>query len=155
MKNPYKQVISMKEASINSEEDPETDDYPITGKRKYIVKHIKKVAQLIDGTGFGERVLMNKNKRRSATVTAVTECHVAYLSRKDFQGILGEILRKEALDRMKFIVKFPLMNTLDTSVILKVLFYIQTKKLKKGDVLYEEGDPTDKIYFIHEGQFQV
>lgn len=48
----------------------------------------KEVKTLNIGEGFGEISLI-ENRPRQATVTAITDCHLAVLYKKDFDDILS------------------------------------------------------------------
>lgn len=38
---------------------------------------------------------------------------------------------------------------------MKLSYFLKEKHLRRRDVLYQEGDPADGIYFIKEGQLEV
>ena len=123
-------------------------------KRLYTVKRLKAVVQLHDGAAFGELALIN-NKPRAATITSIEPCHVAYLNRSDFRVILGQILKKEQLEKVKVLAKFPILNTQGGGIMLKLQYKIKLLEYTKGEIVYHEGDLADKLYFIEDGEFQV
>ena len=55
-----------------------------------------------EGEGFGEIALLNKNQKRSATITAVKETSLMELSKKDFENLMKEYPKiKKGISKLK------------------------------------------------------
>ena len=151
-KNSSNEILFMKEKPQNPFLDETT--VSVEGKREYKVKSMIFTCQITTGSGFGELALIN-NKPRAATVTSAGVCHVAYLNKVDFHEILSETIKEEKHERVKAIKSIPLLSKLEGAILVKVPFCVKSRKFTSGEVVYDEGDPADKIYFIEKGEFQV
>ena len=154
---PNNSVLSIQEKYLNKENKEEAkllEELFKNNKLLYRVKYLKKVVELPKGAGFGELALIN-NKKRAATIVTVTPCHVAYLNKFDFRRILGGIMQKEQLENLRIVRQFPIIETQTGAALLKLQFCVKARNFIRGEVAYKEGDPTTKLFFISEGEFEV
>lgn len=57
------------------------------------------------GRSFGELALMN-NTRRSATIVTLEDCDFGVIAKKDFDKVMGKILKKKFANKVAFLNKF-------------------------------------------------
>jgi CRP-like cAMP-binding protein len=67
------------------------------------------VAKLSAGESFGELALINDAKR-AATVSCLTKCHFAILSREDFQKVLKDIEMRKVQRKVEFFRCLPFLQ---------------------------------------------
>ncbi|MCR4314864.1 MAG: cyclic nucleotide-binding domain-containing protein [Planctomycetes bacterium] len=71
---------------------------------------------------------------------------IAYLSRVKKEQF------KEAIEHMS---KIKLMHGVPASLIAPLMDFLRVEKFKAGDLLFEEGEEIDRIYFIDEGKVTI
>ena len=80
MKTKYRKRIKLEEKLVDKSDD---NDY-------FLIKYLKKAAQLKTGNSFGELALLISNPR-SATVKASEDTDLATLNKEQFIGIMGKV----------------------------------------------------------------
>jgi hypothetical protein len=78
-------------------------------QRHYQFQYLSKSLILEGGHGFGELALMNRTKRgtkRAATVTAMSNTHLAVLSKEDFQRVCLSQIEKRFDKILDFLMSF-------------------------------------------------
>ncbi len=112
------------------------------------------------GTVVGEMVAFGGG-HRSATVTANSDSEVVQLSRAEFEGLLTEHpdvagrLATQAVQRAEEAGLAELMQGhfgLEEDALGAVMQAVTWHRLAQGEVLFEEGDPSDAIYFVVRGR---
>lgn len=129
------------------------------------------VRDLPTGSAFGELALLS-NKPRAATIQCNEDCQFAVLDKLHFDEILSmknfplknfflykifteEKAAKKLQLEIEFLSALPVFKTW-TYNSLKLLFInMPLAKYKRGQVMYNEGDSSDKMYIIKNGQFKV
>jgi len=112
------------------------------------------VRDLPAGSAFGELALLS-NKPRAATIQCNEDSQLAVLDKLHFDEILKEKAAKKLQIEIEFLSALPIFKTW-TYNSLKLLFInMPLQKYKRGQVMYNEGDSSDKMYIIKNGQFKV
>ena len=77
--------------------------YVIVKKPGKIVPMFVDVVKLGAGKTFGEQALLKNNEPmlRAATIRTVKDCHLAVMSKEDFQNILKNKVKKSRLEQME------------------------------------------------------
>ena len=111
-----------------------------------------KVGEMHEGEGFGEKALLAKNSKRTASVVTNTNCDFIILSKKDYIDIITKF-DKRSQEKMKFMKTcIPHLNSITSSEIWSNLFYlVREVDYSKGIILGAEGAPGKNIYFINDG----
>jgi len=112
------------------------------------------IAELEQGSSFGAFALLY-DKPRSATVITKEVTYLAVLAKEDFQRVLGSISRKRANEKIEFLYSMPFFRDWTRIGVFKLSFFLKNRTLKRKQVLYQEGDPVEWVYFVKEGEFKV
>lgn len=130
------------------------------------------LAVLRDGDYFGEMAMLT-DAQRSATATTLTPCLVYSLDRQSFQDLLNKhsdialelshvlserlaytnklLLREHHLNRPKVAD----LKEMPDELMSAFRSQMERQDLKKGDLVFEEGDIGDKLYLIEKGQISI
>lgn len=113
------------------------------------------------GTVVGEMVALGGGLR-SATVTAESDCELVGLARADFDALLSnhpEAARRLAASAVRRAEEAELVELLrshfglDTEESLgPVMSQVEWRRLSQGEVLFEEGDAPDAVFFVVRGR---
>ncbi len=104
---------------------------------------------------FGERALMY-NEPRAATIIATSDVSCMTLDRANFDTLLGPL--RELLDfnfTATVIHSIPSFSSLPKEVINKLILEMETRNVDAGEVLSEEGYPTDRFVIIAKGEVDL
>ena len=104
--------------------------------------------------GFGELALLFDGKR-SATIKAHEDCHMATISSMDFRKILGDKEKEKLLQQTRFLMQLPFFKKLNYKQIQYLHFNSTHQYYKMDEVVYLEDEATDYVYIIVEGMFSV
>lgn len=120
-----------------------------------VVSGNKKVVMVYDNEGFFGELALMYNSPRSATVTAVTEGILWTLSRQSFRKyVLNRAAkRRRAFDEL--LHSAPILKDLTPYQRALLADNFQQKCMKKGEIIFREGDLGDIIYFIMDGVVSV
>ena len=75
------------------------------------------------------------------------------LAKNDYNSILGLIERRAYQDKINFLKNIPTISLLTRTSLGKLTYYFNVKKLIKGAFLYKEGEPSDYVYIVKQGEF--
>lgn len=112
------------------------------------------LAILKTGAYFGEAALI-ENKSRMASIRCLEDSHFAILSKEDFNRALGAIEKRKYNERIQFLQSLPFFDKLTKNSVGKLSYQFIDVPTIKGQVLYKEGDPSEYVYLVKEGLFEV
>ncbi|CDW72825.1 UNKNOWN [Stylonychia lemnae] len=112
------------------------------------------VVQLNTGKSFGELAL-TKNKPRAATIKCSSECHLAIMSKADYDKVLLRIEQKNLNKILEFLNQLPFLQGWSKVQLQKLQYAFELKHLKRNTVLYREGEHNANVYIIKNGDFEV
>jgi CRP-like cAMP-binding protein len=112
------------------------------------------VASLGAGTSFGELALL-RDATRAASIQCVEPSIVAILSKSDYKRILGSFQEKQINDKIEYLYGLPPFKKWSKVSLMKLSYYFTEKEVRKGTVLYKEGDELTNVYIIKSGEFKV
>ena len=98
------------------------------------------------GDFFGEGSLLEDNNRRFSTARCATPVDLIKIKKSDFQRYIRD--SKSARDNLKFRWKARLEA--DAKSMIRLQNDLRERVLKKGDVVYREGDMGTSMYFVDE-----
>jgi len=110
----------------------------------------KKVLTLGRGMCVGELALIY-NAPRSATVKATEPGRIWYLHRVTFRKRLMMQNKAESERTIGFLKKVPILSPLLKSELWLLHQALETRKFKKGDVIFKQGDEGEHFYIIKSG----
>lgn len=113
-----------------------------------------KVHAYSPGQGFGELALTN-SKPRAASILATVDTDLAALSKKDFESIIGEAIKKDLESKTMVLRNIPAFTHLTKNSLKKLTFYMDEHTLHKGTFLFKEGENIKGLYLVKEGDFEV
>lgn len=116
----------------------------------------QKVINLGEGRTFGEQALISKNSLRTATIFANEETILGILNEIDFSTSIKCIQMQTKNENILFIMKYNIFGSVSFDYFTKHLWnnFIFIKK-KSGDILFNQNDNREMIYFIKEGEFEL
>ena len=130
-------------------------DQEIKPKSKdYLIKMMTKVDEFKTGRGFGELALMN-SKPRAASIKALEDCSFATLSKKDYDNIIGQAMRRDFEAKTTVLINIPAFKHLTSNTLKMVTFYMKEKTYNKNTILFNEGDPVKGLFLVKEGEFEL
>lgn len=112
------------------------------------------VGILTSGSSFGELALISE-RPRSATIQAREKSSFLVLSKSNFTKILGGIAEKRLSVLVKFLQQINFFSSRSKSYLIKLAYFFQVKRYKKGQYIYREGENTDGVYFIRDGEVTI
>lgn len=120
----------------------------------YAIKR-KMVKELISWDFFGEMGL-DSFKNRSASIKATSDCILASITAEVYKEFLAMESRKITSKNVQFLLdKYFFCNVPRMIFLIKYYPYFLKKVVDKGKVLFEEGDKTDKVYFVISGRIDI
>lgn len=123
-------------------------DIEISAEKKKLVRK---------GSFFGEMGLIS-GRRRTATVRAAEEVLLLETPRKQMIKLMSSNQGvKDAIDRIFLFraLQTSIFVESDPAVIEKVLDRIQSRRFKRGDVLFRQGDVGDLLYVVRKGSVKI
>lgn len=121
----------------------------------------KDVATLDSGKSFGELALINNKPRfvvcisiRTATILSKEPTHLACMDRTSYEKVLKVIEEKALRELLDFLHSLPLFTGWTNTALTKLKFFFFPKKFARNGVVYEEGNPSGKVYIVRKGEFQ-
>ncbi|CAG9333735.1 unnamed protein product [Blepharisma stoltei] len=112
------------------------------------------IAEIGDGESFGERSLLLGTKR-AATVIAVEDCSLGVLVASDYKKILESFMEDRYNVLIEMLRHLPMFKDQSLNYLQRFTYYFKSKKVKKRQIIFQEGDPADKVYLIQDGEFSL
>jgi len=103
--------------------------------------------------GFGEIALLY-NDKRTASITALTDCDTWVLTGECFKFIIAQNSIRRRNISLEFLNKVELFNELEQYDKIKLIDGLTTQTKLKGDFIFHEGDRGDHFYIIEEGEVE-
>jgi len=127
------------------------DDFFFDQKTRVFKHNI--VGTLTKGSTFGELGIM-RSVPRAATIISNTECVLALINGDIYRALLKQG-QQEEIERKNNFFKKHLLGDLEYNNLLKIAYYFQEKKARKGEILYYEGQPISQVILIQEGEINL
>ena len=109
-----------------------------------------------EGDIFGELALQHNDNKRTATMIATKDSVFGYLSKNDYNNCLRGVEMKKRKNEVNFIMSFSLFDENNWVNFEKTYFnFFKKEYLSSGQVIINQNDPIDNIYFIMEGQIEI
>lgn len=119
-----------------------------------MVWHLRDIKHLKAGQIFGEVALKTK-KPRSATVTAVTDCSFAIMTKHSFEVSLKNSVEKLKEKRLEMLKNFKIFSYFTKIKLEKLTYAMELKKYPIGAHIFKQGQSVDGIYLIKKGDFEI
>ena len=124
-------------------------------------KYFLKVNEIPEGQSFGADALNydekeEEPKTRNATIKAMDEtAHFAVLSREDYLLSIKKNLQMKLQHKIDFLKKIPCFSSQTRRAIQQFSLNFKPKKFRRGQTVYQEGQPAKCIYIVHKGEFEL
>lgn len=152
-------ALSQKSSKIQIREDPShselsrpesinpvpTDDNEIPG---YV-----EINRLGSGACFGELSLLTDAKR-AATIQCIEPTVIAILNKEDYKTTLASVQEQQINNKVDFLHSLKPFQRWSKLSLMKLSYFFTVKTIKRGQLLYKEGDPASYVYFIKSGEFK-
>ena len=101
------------------------------------------------GEYFGEN-FYKENQAKESHMMAVSsqEVHMLTIGREAYQKVVAELL-KEATTRINIFKD--VFQSFDESLVQSFSFHFNQKAFKKGEVIYHQNDPSERLYLLEVG----
>lgn len=103
--------------------------------------------------GFGEIALLY-NDKRTASITAITDCDTWVLSGNVFKQIIAVNTMRRRNINLEYLDKVELFKGLEQYEKLKLLDGLKVEKVDKGQFVFHQGDRGDNFFIVEEGQVE-
>ena len=133
-------------------------DFDVKDEDKKLVKipNYEMVSKFEKGDTFGELDLENLNKKRKASIIALTNCDFAIINKKEYNELIKESVNKTKNKFYNLIYKYKIFDSISTTSFDKKYYnHFKHLKLKKNSILFNSGDICNQVYFILNGEFEL
>lgn len=123
--------------------------------RNYIeieIDQFEEVGTLVAGESFGELALISE-KPRAASIKAKEHTKLLVLHKDDFKQILGSLAERQLMNKVRFLQSLPYFFSWTKSLLVKLAYFFTPMSIKYKQKLFCEGEITNGIFFIKEGEF--
>ena len=109
-----------------------------------------------EGDIFGELALQHNDNKRTATMICLKDSVFGYLSKHDYSNCLRGVEMKKRKHEVNFIMSFSLFDENNWVNFEKTYFnFFKKEYLTSGQVIINQNEHIDNIYFIMEGQVEI
>mmetsp|Transcript_29513 Transcript_29513/g.26911 ORF Transcript_29513/g.26911 Transcript_29513/m.26911 type:complete len:136 (-) Transcript_29513:1941-2348(-) len=115
---------------------------------------MQEVRVLPAGSGFGELALMD-SRPRAATIYCKEDCQFAVLDKEPFLKILKEKEIRKLFKEIDFLASLPVFKKWSYFAVKNLYYHAPIRTVKRGIVMYSEGDESEGMFIIKRGEFKV
>ena len=122
--------------------------------REHLIGETKnvEVVQFVKGGSFGELALEN-SKPRAASIKCKVNSHFLALEKNDYNRMIGKLVRDKRNNTVSFLQSLPIFINTTKGSLSKLTYNFKEKEYINGQIVYREGDESNEIYLITEGEF--
>ncbi len=107
-----------------------------------------------EGKAFGEKALIT-DQPRAATIECVANCHLAVMSKHDYDKVLRKFELKQQNKMVEFLKTIPYLKHWSYKLLINFSYFLQIRTYPIGHIIYKEGDPCNEIAIIKNGIFEM
>ena len=115
---------------------------------------MKEVVKLTYGQSFGELALIEDGPRQ-ASVMAINECSCAVIGKQDYLSSLKEIETRALNRKISSVQQLPFLQHWTKGQMTRLIYSFTDKSFSRGQIVYNEGENSENIYMVKEGEFEV
>jgi len=124
--------------------------------KMFIIYEYVLLSTLSEGQLFGDFALDSVKKRRTATVKAVENCALGWISNEVYEKYIFQENQKIRVKDMQFLNTNVIFNPIKPYQFEKLYFCeFQPKTYLRGETLIKQGSEANKIILIKEGKVEV
>ena len=133
----------------------ESETFYMRRKLKFLIEELELLGEFKDGFAFGEIALIKKTKR-NATIISNDNSYLLSIIKSDYNKMIRELeVKRLEKEINQFTIDFPLFQNLGEYTIIEFLNCFNHIKVRNGDIVINQNDNDDNIYFIKNGIFQM
>ena len=133
----------------------ESETFYMRRKMKFLLEELELLGEFKDGFAFGEIALIKKTKR-NATIISNDNSYLLSINKSDYNKMIRELEVKRLEKEINtFKIDFPLFENLGEFTIIEFLNCFNHIKVGNGDMVFNQNDDDDNIYFIKNGTFKM
>jgi len=92
---------------------------------------------------------------RAATIKCIGNCHLAVMSKADYNKVLAKIEARKLRKLIDFFKSIPFLSNNSKTYLTKLHYSFEQRNVIRNQEIYREGDPSDMVYLVREGEFEV
>ena len=125
-------------------------------KHKLIIYDYESVITLKDNQCFGDSALVDKSRKRNATIITLTECHFAVINQRIYNEIMGLERHKIVFKQINYLNELAIFQSLKRTTFDRKYFSLFVlNEYQRNDILCREGDEVRYIYILKEGSVEI
>ncbi|KAL4463231.1 hypothetical protein ABPG74_007232 [Tetrahymena malaccensis] len=109
---------------------------------------------LKSGETFGELAIID-SKPRGATIVCLEDCDFIVFEKNSFIKILKDQETQKLRNEINQLTKIYLFKDFSLNLLKNLYLLFSVNSYQRGDVIYREGEESDKLYIIREGEFKI
>ena len=106
------------------------------------------------GESFGEYALIS-NRPRLATIRCVRDTFFAVLDKLSYQRVFARLEEIALNEKIDFLKAIPCFSHWARHALAKLTFYLLERKYIRHHAVFKEGQPSEYVYMVLEGEFEV
>ncbi len=130
--------------------------YKIHPKKKVTLWKYHKVCELSFGNTFGDICLSKYYNHRTATVISLQNSYFGVLNKENYDIYIKNLQEKCRKEEIEMLLSNNIFNGIDPVSFEKNYYnYFTRIKLKRQEILFENGEDFNNIYFVFKGEIEI
>ena len=129
----------------------------ILSKRRLVkLPKYEKISVFKEGIIFGDNSMEYAKNKVNETVIASTDCDLIKINKTNYKDLMKESLTKSKNNFLNLILTYKIFENVPYGNFDKRYYdYFKYVKYCKNQMLFNEGDICDKIFFISKGEYEI
>ncbi|KAL4477744.1 hypothetical protein ABPG72_018918 [Tetrahymena utriculariae] len=106
------------------------------------------------GQGFGDIEIIT-NQTRCSTMVCIEDTHLLTISKQAFEQVFIKYIQAQIIEKIAFFKQFSFFKYIPDSRILNFINSAKKMKYVNKQIIYQEGDAADLVYFIVHGEVSI
>ena len=126
------------------------------GRKLVKIPNYEQKAILKEGEIICKDIMDNSNNKRNETLIALSECDLIKINKIQYHELMKEFIAKIKNKFYNLILNYKIFNNIPYSNFIKKYYQsFKYMKVTKNQVLFNEGDICDKLFFISNGEYEL
>ena len=150
-------LINNSNLEDKSEEDLKKIKLMMKDRKKLIIPVYEIFSELETGAFFGDSGLENSNGAQEYSIISVKdESHLVYIDKAEYNSLIHSLIEKRNFNIFNIILYFSLYRPINQSLFeKKYLNFFRDKVFNVNNILFNEGDECNEMYFITDGEYEL
>ena len=88
-------------------------------------------------------------------IRCLTNCKFAVLSKAWYQQVFLVREKKKLEHKVNYLKDIPFLKHVTKTKLSKFSYFFQEKEYKRGQAIYQEGEPCRFVFIVKEGEFEL